>query len=141
MSGTFWPILIKLRIRRHFRYYGNFKSWRGIYFEYCTYLITQKRKTRSEANAIKGLLRQVLEWPWYAKYLLLWAIELRWRHGYLFCKKIRPPCLDSIARNKSSVNFNIVLSAAQYSQVIRIFDMFTSCYKMLSYQLRINFII
>ena len=27
-----------------------------------------------------------------------------------------------------------VLSAAQYSQVIRIFDMFTSCYKLLSDQ-------
>ena len=34
----------------------------------------------------------------------------------------------------------LVLSAAQYSQVIRIFDMFTSCYKTLSDQLRNNFI-
>ena len=33
-----------------------------------------------------------------------------------------------------------VRSAAQYSQVIRIFDMFTSCYKTLSDQLRNNFI-
>ena len=34
----------------------------------------------------------------------------------------------------------IVLSAAQYSQVIRIFDMFTSCYKTLSGPRRNDFI-
>ena len=35
---------------------------------------------------------------------------------------------------------NLVLSAAQYSQVISIFDMFISCYETLSDQIKDNFI-
>ena len=37
-------------------------------------------------------------------------------------------------------NLYLVLSAAQCSQIIRIVDMFTSCYKRLSYQLRNKFL-
>ena len=43
------------------------------------------------------------------------------------------PRPQSGLHRKSEMRYGlVVLSGAQYSRVIRIFDMFTSCYKMLS---------